>query len=296
VHAAFLDGDLESLRREIDSFGDFPNAAPDATIGLPLVYAIYHSPLEFVRALLEAGADPNRSDGDGFPPLIAALTCRVPAPGAANRNDVPAVVELLLEHGADIGQRGFNDYAPLHVAAGHGDLPMVELLLRRGADPNQITGIDDMETPLEVAERAGERGCAEALRPLTTRLDWERAAARGDVRVLSRMLRIGHDIDANDGYGQTALMLASHSGHTEAVEWLVAHGANLDHTSKFHLSALMLAVINKHETAARVLVRAGADASIRGSGAPGFAGKTAAELAEDAGDMRLAVYIRSHTR
>ena len=41
----------------------------------------------------------------------------------------------------------------------------------------------------------------------------------------------------------------------------------------------MLAVINGHVEIARRLVGAGADRTCRGSGAPGFAGKTAHDLA-----------------
>ncbi len=173
VHEAFAVGDLEALRREISDLGDFPNVAPDAAIGMPLVYAIYHSPLELVRELLDAGADPNLSDGDGFPPLIAALTGLVPAAGASPRHDVPELLEMLLSRDADVGQRGMNDFTPLHLAASMGDLALVDLLLRHDADPNQITRIDDMETPLELAVRAGNRDVADRLGPLTTRLDWE---------------------------------------------------------------------------------------------------------------------------
>ncbi len=128
------------------------------------------------------------------------------------------------------------------------------------------------------------------------RLSWERAAAVGGVRVLDRMRRSGHDIDAKDGYGLTALMRAAHEGQEDAVAWLIAEGADLDHTSKFHLSALMLAVIGAHNEVARLLERAGADVNIDGSGAPGFAGKSAAEIAEGAGNRRLAAYIRGQGR
>jgi ankyrin repeat protein len=260
---------------------------------MPLVYAIYHGPLALVRALLDAGADPNGGDGDGFPPLIAALTCATPAPGVTVRHDLPELISLLLSRGADVGQRGLNDATPLHLAAEQGDLAMVELLLDHGADANQITHIDDPQTPLELAEQAGHTDVADRLRPLTTRLDWEQAAAEGNVRVLRRMRRQGHDIDAKDRYGLTAIMRAAHAGQGEAVEWLIAEGANLDHTSKFHLSALMLAVIAQNYEVARLLAGAGADVSIRGAGAPGYAGYTAADLAEAAGDTRLAAYIRS---
>ena len=36
-----------------------PNGHMPDTIGSCLVYAIYHSPLAFIRRLLEIGADPN---------------------------------------------------------------------------------------------------------------------------------------------------------------------------------------------------------------------------------------------
>ena len=90
-------------------------------------------------------------------------------------------------------------------------------------------------------------------------------------------------------------MRAAHAGHVDAVEWLIGHGADLDHTSKFHLSALMLAVIAGHPQCARALVAAGADTTITGTGAPGFHGKTAADLATERGDKRLAAYISSRS-
>jgi ankyrin repeat protein len=63
------------------------------------------------------------------------------------------------------------------------------------------------------------------------------------------------------------------------VETLIENGADLNVTAKYNLSALMLAVIAGDRRIARMLARAGADLSIKGSGAPGFAGKTAYDLA-----------------
>jgi ankyrin repeat protein len=63
------------------------------------------------------------------------------------------------------------------------------------------------------------------------------------------------------------------------VAFLVEHGAELNHIAKYGLSALMLAVIGAHIEIVRMLVTAGADLSIRGTGAPGFAGKSALDLA-----------------
>jgi uncharacterized protein len=289
-------GDFEALRAQLGGVDDFPNVDAGPGIGPCLTYAIYHSPLSLVIELLDSGADPDWPSDDGFPPLIAALSCSDAAPGVVVRSDVHDLLTTLLAHGADVGQRGLNDYTALHWATAQGDGAAVEILLASGADPNAITHIDDLETPLEVARAAGHVDIVERLTPLTTRLSWQQASQVGDVAGLRRMLGSGHDIEAIDGYGQTALMRAAHGGHAEAVEWLIARGANLDHTSKFHLSALTLAVIAGHGRVARLLVAAGADTRITGTGAPGFHGKTAADMALDRGDKRLAAFIGNHGR
>ncbi len=108
---------------------------------------------------------------------------------------------------------------------------------------------------------------------------WEGAVIRGDVETARQLLRSGVDVNARDRHGQTALMLAAHRGYREMVEALVEGGADLNLTAKYNLSALMLAVTAGHVGVARLLVRAGADLRVRGSGAPGFAGKTAHDLA-----------------
>jgi hypothetical protein len=109
--------------------------------------------------------------------------------------------------------------------------------------------------------------------------EWEDAAKAGDVATVRSLLDSGGDIDARDRYGQTALMLAAHHGHEALVDLLIEHGANLDVTAKYSLSALMLAVIAGHTEIVRRLVQAGANRRLHGSGAPGFAGKTAHDLA-----------------
>jgi len=123
--------------------------------------------------------------------------------------------------------------------------------------------------------------------------EWEQAARRGDVEALERLLAAGADIDARDAHGQTALMLAARIGHHAAVILLVDRGADLNHTAKFHLSALMLAVLNNHSKIVETLVKAGADRSIRGTGAPAFDGKTAMELAQAAGWHEIVDFLRA---
>lgn len=167
---AFARGDLETIRESVvESGGDaesFPNCyGPWGLRASVLGQAVYHSPLSFVRQLLELGADPNYDDGDGFPSLLAALTSKPnPGQGIRGRTDVYELMELLLDYGADPDQHGHNDYTPLHWAASEGDLTAIRLLLAHGADPSERTRIDDYETPLEVAERAGQGEAAALLR------------------------------------------------------------------------------------------------------------------------------------
>jgi uncharacterized protein len=163
IDAAFRAGDLAALRAAVEDPASFPNGPMPLEIGPVLEYAIYHSPLPFIRTLLEIGADPRPQDHIGFPPLIAALSRTRDHPGARARPDTAEIVALLLEFGADPEQRGINDYTALHVAAGEGTRRAVELLLAAGADPGSRTRIDDLETPSEVAAKAGFHEIAELL-------------------------------------------------------------------------------------------------------------------------------------
>jgi len=164
IHAAFKAGDLDALRAAVDDPSVIPNGFIDLAIGGCLEYAIYHSPVSFVRTLLEIDADPRPVDHIGFPPLIAALSCSRSQPGSPARPDVMEILELLLVGGADPHQRGVNDYTALHMAVAEGNAPAVRLLLAHGADPALRTRIDECETPLEMAERAGLLVIADLLR------------------------------------------------------------------------------------------------------------------------------------
>jgi ankyrin repeat protein len=129
IDAAFRAGDLSALRAAVEDPGNVPNGPMPLAIGPCLEYAIYHSPIGFIRTLLEIGADPNPEDHIGFPPLVAALSCSRSQPGSPARPDVLAIIKLLLEFG----------------------------------DPALRTRIDDYETAREMAVNAGLLEIAEAL-------------------------------------------------------------------------------------------------------------------------------------
>ena len=166
IEAAAAAGDLNGLRAAFGDPADFPHVR-DECGQTCLEYAIYRGPVSLVRDLLELGADANYSEHVGFPSLFAAIDREVP--------DRHEVLALLIAAGADVQQRGVNDYTALHYAACRDDATAVELLLRHGADPAARTRIDHYSTPLEEAERFGHAiGAAPLRRWTAARMSSER--------------------------------------------------------------------------------------------------------------------------
>ncbi|EGE06372.1 hypothetical protein TEQG_05375 [Trichophyton equinum CBS 127.97] len=91
--------------------------------GSPLINAIYHNKFPLARHLLSLGANPNINNlGIYLVPLGVAASFR------------PGFVVDLLNAGADIQNTG-----ALHIAAIKGNLEIMQLLLDRGADVNEVT-------------------------------------------------------------------------------------------------------------------------------------------------------------
>ena len=217
IDDAFRLGDLAALRRAAD-----PQAIPDGRlpdgIGSCLVYAIYHSPLAFIRELLAIGADPNAPADDGFPPLIAAIGCTRAAPGATARSDVEEIVRLLLISGANANQRGINDYTPLHMAVAERNLLAAQQLLEAGADPLLRTRIDDCETPVEMAAAAG---LTEFVELLESRGRPRRMRLRSGLMQLVDIPGNGDKVRRQHEY---LVRLRTWLNQGDAVRWLVPSG------------------------------------------------------------------------
>jgi peptide-methionine (S)-S-oxide reductase len=122
-------------------------AAPAEPSALsPLARAALEADDAAVAALLVQGEPVDGRRGDRDAPL--RQVCRSTAPAAARL----AVATRLLDAGADVRRGGTDQATPLHAAATHGPVALVELLIRRGAMHWQADRHG--RTPLEYA-RAG---------------------------------------------------------------------------------------------------------------------------------------------
>ncbi|MDJ1016538.1 MAG: ankyrin repeat domain-containing protein [Paracoccaceae bacterium] len=149
--AALEAGDVEILERLA---GEAPELMAD--IENRVLDAISRQPLATVEWLISKGAPLRIAVDDGFPVMHLAVD--------REKTDQAETVRLLVGKGADINEKGFNDWTPLHRAAAIGDVPMVRLLLDLGADPTIRTEIDDLATPEEEARHLGRIDTADAIR------------------------------------------------------------------------------------------------------------------------------------
>ena len=114
--------------------------------------------------------------------------------------DYPGMVELLVEHGADVNRRGRNGQIPLVTASYLGATSTVALLLRAGARVNDAD--DDIGQTALMA-----------------------AAKGGHLDVMERLVAHGGKVDAKDKRGSTALHWSSADGdHPEVARYLLNLG------------------------------------------------------------------------
>jgi hypothetical protein len=130
---------------------------PDFTPPSPLFAAASRNDTAEVKRLLAAGANPNEGRFIGFTPTFFA----------AIRNN-PEMLKALADKGADVrAVDGAGSSILMWAAANEaGSTPIIEALLKLGADPNQPNKLG--ETALTWAQRRGHTPAVEALLKVTT--------------------------------------------------------------------------------------------------------------------------------
>lgn len=261
-------GALDVTRVLLAAGARINDAAADGTT--PLLAAVIRGYIAVATTLLEHGADPNAASA-GYTALHWAagawestLTGGVIAVEDIPRNDTWTAfgglhgsakrdfVKTLLAHGADpnarmaampprfgytvcpriLRQTVLKGATPFVLAAMAADVDVMRILLASGADPDAATDAPLRTTPLIAA--AGLFFC-----PGESRATDDDALA-----ATSFLLRnTGADINAANGEGHTALLVAAWSGFDRVVQFLADRGADVNARDRRGSSAVMLAAL-----------------------------------------------------
>jgi len=247
------------IRLLLEAGADVNDVSPDGMT--PLMVATIRGHAELVLDLLERGADPN-AGGPGYTALHwvsgawhTELTGNVLGINVVREKEwrslnefsvdrKAAVVEALLQHGADVNVRlergppqfgyasgrfrvGIVGATPFWLAAMDGNVELMRVLSEAGADAT--LGTDEDTSPLMVAAGLGQV-------PAETRVAPEESLA-----AVEFVLSLGANVNRVNAVGRTALHGAAHIRSDEIVQVLVDHGADVNAADQRGITPLMIA-------------------------------------------------------
>ena len=192
--------------------------------GKLLTLAVVMNRVDLVKLLIEHGADVERAgvlgrlddaerpvadlliaNGKKVPDWMLPRACRPDV----STNELHRVT-VLLDYGASLEDRGRYGLTALHYAVRGGKLPLIKLLLERGAPANALD--KDGLTPL---------------------LHLSKTRSKADpIPVMEMLAASGADVDARDENQATLLINFARQGKAEPVRWLLAHGADRNARNK----------------------------------------------------------------
>ncbi|TKA29894.1 hypothetical protein B0A50_03258 [Salinomyces thailandicus] len=281
--------DHEMVEHLLDT-GVPANHSPEVNL---LRIAVINRDIACVRLLLLFGASPNAKDADGFTPLYTAT-----------QEFFIEAAQLLCKYGADVNMSaGPKQENPLALAIAEGRATFAHLFLKHGADPHAIMG--NTETPFtqamsktitmnlielmlaydsNVNTKNGHGDTAlfkainaERLDLVTILLDngadpnlpgpkhmlWP--AVHGP-QILALLLERGADLKRAPGVLELATSIIS----TEAVETLLARGADPNAKKDGIFTPLCTAIRDNREHLVTILLAAGADPNLMASEYPAW--------------------------
>jgi ankyrin repeat protein len=240
---AAREGRLEAARLLIDAGADIN--AREANGISPLMMAITNRHTPVAALLLARGADPNAVDWWGRTPLWSAVEMRNldldsrTLENGVDRGPVLELIEALIAKGADVNARvkefppqrrfmmplgslawvDFTGQTPFLRASLSADVPLMKLLLAKGADPN----IPTFNGTTALMAAAG--------------VNWVigQTYAESPAKYLEAVklcLELGADVNAVNAMGLAAVHGAANRGSDDIIELLARNGARLNVADK----------------------------------------------------------------
>lgn len=208
----------------------------------PLCLAVANGRDDVASLLLQRGALVNHVSRNHCTPLWLAASVPAYRPNAGSDKDQTmahvtseALINLLLDNGANVNQPSARGETPLHAAAAFGRLATVKTLLQHKASldaPDRFglsaLGHAAVNGHADLVEYLLEQGAKPDAAP-GSHAPLTLAAANGHDAVVILLRRRGATVQHVDAYGRTALIFAAKHGKVTTVELLLKFGANLHH-------------------------------------------------------------------
>ncbi len=184
--------------------------------------------IEFIKLIIENGADINADDEKGNTPLMFACLMQK-----------KAIVKLLINNKVEINSQAYYGDTALKLSCQDNNQDIVELLIRNGANVNIVNYSQESA--------------------LMTAVNNEQFS------IVKLLINSGCDLDLQNNHNITALMLASQDGYLNIVELLVENKVDLDLQEDEGFTALMMALSKEeiHQDVIKFLTNAGANLEIQ---------------------------------
>jgi ankyrin repeat protein len=216
--------------------------------------------LKTVKILIRSNPEllNKKDEGRGWTPI-----------GLAAFSKHKAIVEYLIDQGADVNVKDKTLWTPLHAAVRGGDTEVIELLIKSGADVNARTFRD--ESPLSFAAGIQNNEVVSLLIQheadvFHTMTDGETylhfVSELGFEDITATLIKAGCNVNSRKRYGLTPLHMAAAYGHSEIAKTLLKNGANPNVKSDEHGTPLDLANAGSHSEVEKILLKAGAKQNI----------------------------------
>ncbi|CEJ90318.1 hypothetical protein VHEMI06109 [[Torrubiella] hemipterigena] len=252
LHIAARNGYTEAVRILLDHGSDISAVAHRQHTALE--HAVTGRHFDMLELLIGRGASESAGDVAHALRISVSLT-------------FVQAAEFLIKNGANVNEMRYG-CGVLHLAAEAGNLVMIELLLRHGA--NISARVPYGKTPLLYAIDANQPAAVEAL-----------LAAGADIEEPHR-----------DDYGCRPLGFAACRGHDEIVRILLDHGADMEARNSVDATAVVSLATEGHVSTMQLLLERGADASSRTS--LGYNALEAATCDDDLEMVRLLLQDNIH--